>query len=107
MRLLLDESVPHPIAEALTGHEVESAQSMGWSGVSNGELLERAAQARFDALVTLDRGFEFEQNLAELPVSVAILVARSNRIEQLLPLIPSLLQQLEGMQPKTLIKVRE
>ena len=32
----------------------------------------------------------YQQNLSRLPVAVVVLVAKSNRIDELLPLIPSL-----------------
>jgi hypothetical protein len=39
MRILLDECVPVQIRNALVGHDVSTAQKMGWSGIGNGELL--------------------------------------------------------------------
>jgi hypothetical protein len=35
----------------------------GWAGISNGELLRRM-EGQYDVLVTMDRGIEFQQNLA-------------------------------------------
>lgn len=105
MRLLLDESVPHPLSASLSGHEVESAQSMGWSGIENGELLRVAADAGFDAPITVDKGFEFEQNLDQLALTVAILSAGSNRIENLILLVPTLLERLMEAEPNSLIKI--
>lgn len=76
MRLLLDESLPKGLAAHLAGHEVQTAQGAGWAGVANGELLRLAAEAGFDALLTPDRGLEFEQNAETLPVRVVILYIR-------------------------------
>ena len=42
MNILLDECVPIQVRNALVGHDVSTAQQMGWSGISNGELLQRA-----------------------------------------------------------------
>jgi hypothetical protein len=39
----------------LPDHEVESVPLIGWAGVENGELLERA-RSRFDIFMTMDRG---------------------------------------------------
>ena len=64
---------------------------MGWTGLSNGALLRRAA-AEFDAVVTADQNIEFQQNLSALPIAVVVLVASSNRLESLEPLIPQVLQ---------------
>lgn len=68
--------------------------SLGWAGVANGALLKQAAEHGFDAFLTPDRGFAFQQNLAVLPVVVVILRARSNRLEDLRPLVPALLEKL-------------
>lgn len=44
MRILLDECVPVQVRNALVGHEVATAQKLGWGGISNGELLQLAEQ---------------------------------------------------------------
>lgn len=105
MRLLLDEQVPRVFGESLTGHSVSTAQEMGWSGLENGELLQRAAAGGFAALVTIDKGIEFQQNLAQLPISVVLLRARSNRIEDLEPMVTDLLSALEELQPREFVRV--
>ena len=43
---------------------------MGWSGTANGRLLAVAADHEFDALVTVDRGFEHQGNLRALPIRI-------------------------------------
>jgi len=105
VRLLLDEQVPRVFADELPGHDVSTAQQMGWSGIENGDLLTAAAEAGFDALITLDRGFEFQQNPATLPIAVVVVEARSNRIEALQPLAGAVLDALETVEPKTLVRV--
>jgi hypothetical protein len=75
MKLLLDENLPHPLRHHLRGHEVFTVHYLGWLSVSNGRLLQLAADAGFDALVTLDSGVPYQQNLATLPVGVVILTA--------------------------------
>ena len=51
----------------------------------------RRAVGQFDVLVTGDQNIEHQQNPARLPIPVVILIAASNRIEALRPLIPELL----------------
>ena len=104
MRLLLDESLPRPLADLLTGHDARTVTQMGWTSLSNGALLRQAA-ATFDALLTADQNIEFQQNLKTLPVAVVVLVADSNRLESLEPLVPKILQALTTLQPKVLIRV--
>ena len=66
MRVLLDEQLPLDLAAALQGHSVETVGGRGWTGITNGELLRRM-RGEYDALVTMDRGMEFQQNLAAMP----------------------------------------
>jgi predicted nuclease of predicted toxin-antitoxin system len=104
MRILLDESLPRDLGREISGHEVTTVQQAGWAGLENGELLRRAV-ARFDVLVTGDQNMEHQQNPTRLPLSVIILVAASNRIEALRPLVPELLQALAGVASPRLIRI--
>lgn len=54
MRILLDESLPRPLAGLLPEHEVRTVAAMGWTGSRNGELLQLAA-GDFDVLLTADQ----------------------------------------------------
>jgi mannitol/fructose-specific phosphotransferase system IIA component (Ntr-type) len=78
---------------------------MGWSGIHNGQLLAAAAGEKFDAVVTLDAGIEFEENLKTLPCAVIVLRAPSNRMRHLLPELTELLNALSTLRPCTLVHV--
>ena len=71
---------------------------MGWSGLKNGKLL-REAQVHFDVMVTVDSNLSFQQHLVSFKIAVIVLRARSNRLQDLEPLVPKLLQALESAQP--------
>ena len=103
MRILLDESLPRPLARLLPEHDVRTVGAMGWAE-RNGELLHLAA-AEFDALLTADQNLEHQQNLDALPVAVVVLVAPTNRIQSLRPLIPSLILTLQSLPPRRLVRV--
>ena len=77
---------------------------MGWSGKQNGELL-RLAAASFDVLLTADRNIEHQQNLTELPISVVVLVAPTNRVESLRGFVPELLVLLTTLPPRQLVHI--
>lgn len=79
MRVLLDEQLPVDLAAALEGHSVDTVVGRGWTGITNGELLRRMG-GEYDALVTMDRGIEFRQNLTPLAVAVLLVRAPSNRM---------------------------
>ena len=104
MRVLLDENLPHDLIEPLSRHDVSTVQGVGWAGVENGELLRRAS-GQVDAFITMDRKLEREQNLAVLPFGVVLIVARSNRVQDLLPLVPAVLAALDRIQPGQLEQV--
>ena len=67
---------------------------MGWAGSTNGDLLRLAAANGFDALITVDRGFEHQQNVSQLPLPVVIVIAARNRMEDLQPLVPAIVAAL-------------
>ena len=104
MRVLLDENLPHDLIEALAGHVVSTVQGIGWAGVANGELLRRAA-SHTDAFLTMDRRLKDQQNLSILAFGVVLVVARSNRVADLLPLVPDILAALSRIQPGRLEQV--
>jgi hypothetical protein len=56
-------------------------------------------------LLTADQNLEHQQNLGALPVAVVVLIAPTNRIQALRPLIPTLLQTLQTLAPRRLIRV--
>jgi hypothetical protein len=97
VRILLDESVPRRFGDLIVGHTVTTAVDRGWSGLKNGELLERA-QSEFDVLITVDRNLLHQQDLRRYSVLVVVLVARTNRLQDLRPLIPTLLSALDRPQ---------
>lgn len=97
MRLLLDECVPKRLSRELPGHDVRTVHEAGWAGVRNGALL-RAAAATFDVLLTVDQGVEHQQNLTGLRIAVVIMVAASNDIDDLRPLVPFVLDALRTLQ---------
>ena len=106
MRLLLDECVPRKFKSALSGHDASTAREMGWSGKRNGEVLRLMREHGFDVFVTVDQNVGFQQNVAASGIAVIVLSARSNRLKDLLPLAPSVLQRLSTIKPGALERVR-
>jgi predicted nuclease of predicted toxin-antitoxin system len=104
VRVLLDENLPVRFADALGVHEVDTVVGLGWAGVTNGELLRRAA-GRFDAFVTMDKQLGHQQAVRTLPFGVVLLLARSNRMTDLQPLVPDLLRALDSVQPSNVVLV--
>jgi len=93
VRLLLDESLPRRLGRQLAGHDVVSVSDAGWSGLTNGRLL-GVAQEQFDCLLTADRSLVYQQPLPRFDIAVLVLRAKTNRLEDLTPLIPRILELL-------------
>jgi predicted nuclease of predicted toxin-antitoxin system len=107
VRVLLDEQLPRQLAQALPGHDVRTVQQEGWAGLANGELLRRASEAGFQVFLTADQNLQFQQNLARSPLYVIVLVAPSNALEDLLPLLPAVLQAIPDVRPGHVQRVGE
>jgi hypothetical protein len=71
---------------------------MGWTTITNGELLKLASE-HFDVFITVDRNLAFQQNLASLSIPVVVLQAKTNRLTDLRPLVPDLLAKIDSLQP--------
>lgn len=97
MKLLLDESIPRKLVASFPDHfEVTTVQLMGWAGTKNGMLLRLAADQGFAALITADKGIEYQQNQSNLPTSVVILRANRTRLLDLAPLVPKVITLIEA-----------
>jgi predicted nuclease of predicted toxin-antitoxin system len=68
MRILLDENLEWRLRHDLPGHEVESVPLIGWAGIKNGTLLQKAVEANFDVLLTMDGSMSHQQNLSRHPL---------------------------------------
>jgi len=89
----------------LTGHQVFTVVEMGWSGKRNGEILDLVRAEGFGAFLTVDQNLSYQQNLQLAGVAVVLVIARTNRIKQLRPLVPAILQALETLNPGELVRV--
>ena len=90
MRVLLDECIDRRLATLISGHDVKTVPQAGWANFKNGELL-GLAQHKFDVFITVDRNLPSQQNLGKYRIAVIVLRARTNRLNDLKPLIAELL----------------
>lgn len=97
MRVLLDNNIPIRFAALLgPSHDVVHVRDRGWQALINGELVALASE-QFDVLVTVDRNMQFQTSLTNLRLSVLVLTAPSNRLADLVPLVPLILAQLDRL----------
>ena len=105
MRVLLDECVSEGLRNYLAKHECQTARYAGFAGLENGQLLTAAESAKFDALLTVDRGFEYQQNLGHREIAVIIFCGKSVLLEDLVPLMPACLAHLESIKPGQIVRI--
>jgi hypothetical protein len=105
MRILLDECVPRPLRRELPGHDVRTVPEMGWAGKRNGELLPLITAHNFAVFLTTDQNLRYQQNLRAAGIAVLVLVARTNRLGDLAPLMPTARATLATIQPGDLVEV--
>ncbi|HJP94933.1 MAG TPA: DUF5615 family PIN-like protein [Pyrinomonadaceae bacterium] len=104
MRILIDECLDWRLCRALTEHHCVSVNQMGWGGLANGRLLQKAQQ-RFDVFLTGDRNLTFQQNLTRFSIGVVVLEVRSTRLLDTIALMPQVAEALTTIQPGQLVRI--
>ena len=104
MRLLLDECVDPRVKGLLEEHQVFTVHEMGWDRLTDGEVLSQA-QHLFDALVTIDRGLEFQQNIKRFSIEVVIISVRKNQVAHYRVIEKELLDAVVGIRPGEVIRI--
>ena len=105
MRVLLDECVSEGLRNYLTGHDCQTPRHAGFAGLENGELLAAAENAKFDVVLTVDRGFEYQQNLDRRKIAIIIFCGKSVLLEDLLPLVPDCLDSIKSIQAGQVVRI--
>jgi len=103
VRILFDQGTPVPLRESLPEHTVNTAFELGWSTLTNGDLLSRAERDGFDILVTTDSHLKDQQNLDERELAIVVLLSTSwPRIERVLD---SVVQAIQAAPPGSYTEV--
>ena len=102
MKILLDECTPRVVKTRLPHRAIATVQEMGWAGVTNGELLARAEQ-EFDVFVTADQRLSYQQHLGGRRLAVVVLP--TNRVPEVVKLLPDLERALDTIQPGALVQL--
>jgi len=106
MKILIDECLPAALRLTLSalGHECETVRRAGFGSKKNGELL-ALAEGHWNVLLTNDRRMKHQQNMTGRTIAVVVLRAKSNRIEDLQPLLPVCAAALRSVQPGQIVEV--
>lgn len=99
MKVLLDECTPRRLKREFGDLDVTHVADLGWQGRRNGKLLASMREAGYDALVTVDRNLQFQQNLPEAGIVVIVLRATTNRLADLRLHIPAVRDLLRTAEP--------
>jgi hypothetical protein len=102
LKILLDENLDWRLERHLPGHEVESVPLIGWAGVGNGELLERA-RTRFEIFITMDSRMVRDLDTHAAELAIIVLKAPSNRLSDTFPLMPKVLAGLPAARAGTVL----
>lgn len=98
MRVILDECLPRKLGRELVGHIVTTVAGSGWAGEQNGRLL-ALIDGKFDAFVTVDKNLPAQRESHLLSFGLIVIRSPSNRLNDLIPLVPQILQSLASLRP--------
>jgi len=96
VKILLDECLPRKLINSLSEHEAITVPQAGLAGLQNGELLAELKKKDFDAFLTIDGNLTYQQNLANAGIKIIVLECKSNKLEDLKNLVPSLIKLLNS-----------
>ena len=103
MKILFDQGTPAPLRRMLVDHVVITAHELGWSTLKNGDLLQAAENAGFDAFVTTDQNLRYQQNLSGR--RIAIVVLQTTRWSRIRPFSEKVLSTLNAAVPGSYVLV--
>jgi predicted nuclease of predicted toxin-antitoxin system len=99
MKLLLDECLPVDFRHSFPDHHAHSAEWAGLKGRKNGELLNAAEANGYEVPLAVDHGMPRQQTITGRNLAVIPIQSRTNQLEDLLPLAPAILRQLDSIRP--------
>lgn len=94
-----------PIRLRIAGAEVVPAYQLGWHELRNGQLLDAADNADFDAIVTADKSIQFQQSMAGRRVRLVVLKAVTNRLTVLQEMVDGLAEKVNAAEPGAIIVI--
>jgi len=90
MKLLLDENLPRKLKYRFSEvYEVLTVPEMGWSGIKNGDLLQRMEAKDLKVLLSIDKNMSHQQNLEKYNISLIVFNANDTRYNALVEFIPN------------------
>jgi hypothetical protein len=106
MRILIDECLPARLRHEIIGHDAKTVKQAGWLGTKNGTLLKLVADSgNFDVFLTIDKNLPRQQNVRNLPSAIYVLHAKSNRMDDIRPIMSELIRRLPEARPGHVVEI--
>jgi len=105
MKLLLDECLPLDFRHCFPNHQAYTAEWAGFKGTKNGELLRLAEVAGYEVILTVDHGIPHQQRPGSREISIILIRAQTNQLEELVPLAGAVERALAIIKPGQTITV--
>src|SRR5881296_2897423 len=105
MRILIGECIDEQFRSSLPGHDCQTARYAGLAGLKNSDLLTAAEAKKFDVFLTVDQGIEYQQNLEGRKIAIIIFRTKSNRLKDLLQLVPACLARIESIRAGQIVSI--
>lgn len=105
MRIILDECLPRRLAKDLSRFKVITVPQAGFAGYKNGQLL-KAIESDYDVFITVDSNISYQQNLKGYDIGVIVLKCPTNRYDDLVFLVPDMIEAMENIVPGTMVIVQ-
>jgi hypothetical protein len=102
MKVLLDEMLPAGVANLLPDHDVTTVSQAGFKGLTNGELLRRAAAIGYAVLLTADRNLPAQNVMAS---GIAVVLVRGSRMSEVAAQATQIQAAVSGAKPGTVTRV--
>ena len=75
MKILFDHGTPAPLRYQRREHPVDRSAEKGWELPENGELIRKAEEEGYKAIVTTDQSMRCQQNLADRGLAILVLLS--------------------------------
>ena len=102
MKILLDECLPVDFRHSFPEQDVHTVEWAGFKSKKNGELLLAAELSGYDVLLTVDQGIH-QQHSVRRKLSIILVRARTNQLEDLLPFVDAILKALNAITPGQIV----
>lgn len=104
MKLFFDECVPKALMRETLEHETTHGTQIPYRSTKNGALL-RMVESEFDVFITTDKNLSYQQDLSKYNLAFVILDAVSNDKNDLLPLMPKVIEVLTNIKAGDVEKI--